>query len=99
MADHIRKGDVHLLKELMSKSTEQGMQTFDQALFNLYMDSQISYDSALSHADSANDLRLMIKLSGREPSAPMAQPAAAKPATPAPAANSPPGLSLESNDA
>jgi len=67
MSDHIRKGDVHLLKELMSKSNEQGMQTFDQALFNLYMDGQVSHEAALAHADSANDLRLMIKLSGREP--------------------------------
>jgi len=67
VSDHIRKGEVHLVKELMSKSTEQGMQTFDQALFNLYMDGEISHESALAHADSANDLRLMIKLSGREP--------------------------------
>ena len=69
VADHIRKGDVHLVKELMSKSNEQGMQTFDQALFNLYMSGQVSYDTALTHADSANDLRLMVKLSGREPPA------------------------------
>lgn len=73
MSDHIRKGDVHLLKELMTKSTEQGMQTFDQALFKLYMDGYISHDAALAHADSANDLRLMIKLSGREPVAPRGQ--------------------------
>ena len=69
VSDHIRKGEVHLVKELMSKSTEQGMQTFDQALFNLYMNGEISHESALAHADSANDLRLMIKLSGREPPA------------------------------
>jgi twitching motility protein PilU len=62
VADHIRKGDVHLLKELMTKSTEQGMQTFDQALYKLYADGEITYDVALSHADSPNDLRLMIKL-------------------------------------
>ena len=62
MADHIRKGEVHLLKELMSKSTEQGMQTFDQALYKLYSENEITYENALAHADSPNDLRLMIKL-------------------------------------
>lgn len=62
MSDHIRKGEVHLLKDLMSKSTEQGMQTFDQALFQLYSRGEITYEDALAHADSANDLRLMIKL-------------------------------------
>lgn len=61
-ADMIRKGEVHGLKELMKKSTEQGMQTFDQALFNLYSEGHITYDDALLHADSANDLRLLIKL-------------------------------------
>ena len=64
VSDTIRKGDVHALKEIMTKSTEQGMQTFDQALFQLYRDGQISYESALASADSANDLRLLIKLSG-----------------------------------
>ena len=62
MSDHIRKGEVHLLKELMAKSTEQGMQTFDQALYKLYSEHEITYDTALAHADSPNDLRLMIKL-------------------------------------
>ena len=62
VADLIRKGDVHLIKELMSKSNEQGMQTFDQALFRLYKEGAIDQDNALSHADSRNDLRLMIKL-------------------------------------
>ncbi|MDX1341776.1 PilT/PilU family type 4a pilus ATPase [Reinekea sp. G2M2-21] len=62
VADHIRKGDVHLLKDLMSKSTEQGMQTFDQALFKAYSKGEITYEDALAHADSENDLRLMIKL-------------------------------------
>jgi twitching motility protein PilU len=61
-SDHIRKGEVHLLKELMSKSREHGMQTFDQALYALYAGGEISYESALAHADSPNDLRLMIKL-------------------------------------
>ena len=62
VSDHIRKGDVHLLKELMAKSTELGMQTFDQALYKLYKENEISYDTAISHADSPNDLRLMVKL-------------------------------------
>lgn len=60
--DLIRKGDVHELKDLMSKSNEQGMQTFDQALYELYKSGEITYEDALAHADSANDLRLMIKL-------------------------------------
>lgn len=62
VSDHIRKGEVHLLKDLMSKSNEQGMQTFDQALFKAYSRGEITYEDALAHADSANDLRLMIKL-------------------------------------
>ncbi len=62
VSDHIRKGEVHLLKELMGKSTEQGMQTFDLALYKLYDDNEITYEAALAHADSPNDLRLMIKL-------------------------------------
>jgi twitching motility protein PilU len=62
VSDHIRKGEVHLLKELMAKSNEQGMQTFDQALYKLYSDGEVTYDAALAHADSPNDLRLMIKL-------------------------------------
>jgi twitching motility protein PilU len=62
-SDLIRKGVVHELKELMKKSTNIGMQTFDLALFKLFEDAEISYDEALAHADSANDLRLMIKLS------------------------------------
>ena len=65
VADLIRKGDVHALKDLMKRSTEQGMQTFDQALFRLYEAGEISYENALAHADSANDLRLMIKLDAR----------------------------------
>jgi twitching motility protein PilU len=61
-ADLIRKGEVHELKALMKRSTEQGMQTFDQALYNLYSQGEITYEDALLYADSANDLRLMIKL-------------------------------------
>jgi twitching motility protein PilU len=60
--DHIRKGQVHEIKEVIKKSTNLGMQTFDQALFELYRDGVITYEAALAHADSANDLRLMIKL-------------------------------------
>ncbi len=62
VADMIRKAEVHTLKELMSKSRELGMQTFDQALFDFYDAGQITYEDALLHADSPNDLRLMIKL-------------------------------------
>jgi twitching motility protein PilU len=61
-SDLIRKGSVHELKELMGRSSEQGMQTFDQALFELYSEGQTTYEDALAYADSANDLRLMIKL-------------------------------------
>ncbi|WP_288461804.1 PilT/PilU family type 4a pilus ATPase [uncultured Pseudomonas sp.] len=62
VADLIRKGEVHELKALMKKSGELGMQTFDQSLYGLYRDGEITYEAALAHADSANDLRLMIKL-------------------------------------
>jgi twitching motility protein PilU len=60
--DLIRKGEVSELKELMKRSTELGMQTFDQALYALYDAGEITYEDALLHADSPNDLRLMIKL-------------------------------------
>ncbi len=65
-SDLIRKGEVHELKSLMARSTEQGMQTFDQALFDLYKEGQITYQDALAHADSPNDLRLMIKMGGAD---------------------------------
>jgi twitching motility protein PilU len=61
-ADLIRKGYVRKLKDLMKRSSEQGMQTFDQALYTLYTRGEITYEDAIAHADSANDLRLMIKL-------------------------------------
>jgi twitching motility protein PilU len=64
VADLIRKGEVHELKGLMKRSGELGMQTFDQALYKLYEEGDVSYEDALLHADSANDLRLMIKLAG-----------------------------------
>lgn len=63
VSDHIRKGEVHLLKEFMIKGSEEGMQSFDQSLYKLYTDGKISYEEALKHADSENELRLMIKLS------------------------------------
>ena len=62
VSDLIRKGDVHKLKELMKSSREQGMQTFDQALYELYKQGKISYDDAINSADSKNEVRLMIKL-------------------------------------
>ncbi|WP_159818694.1 PilT/PilU family type 4a pilus ATPase [Colwellia sp. 20A7] len=62
VSELIKKGDVGSLKDVMKKSNEQGMQTFDQALFNLYEEGLITYADALHHADSPNDLRLMIKL-------------------------------------
>jgi twitching motility protein PilU len=65
MADLMLKGAVHEMKELMARSREQGMQTFDQALFDLYETRKISYDEALRNADSVNDLRLRIKLDSR----------------------------------
>lgn len=61
--DLIRKGAVHEIKDVIKKSTNLGMQTFDQALFTLYREGQVTYEAALAHADSSNDLRLMIKLS------------------------------------
>jgi len=61
-ADLIRKGEVSELKALMKRSNELGMQTFDQSLYQLYSQGEITYEDALAHADSANDLRLLIKL-------------------------------------
>jgi len=62
VADYIRKGEVHLIKDLMSKSTELGMQTLDQSLVQAYKDDLISREDALRYADSANDVRLQIKM-------------------------------------
>jgi twitching motility protein PilU len=61
-SDMIRKAKVSDLKDLMTKSNELGMQTFDQGLFKLYSSNEITYEDAILHADSPNDLRLMIKL-------------------------------------
>ena len=66
IADLIFKGEVHEIKEIMKKSRELGMQTFDLALFDLYEEGKISYEDALRNADSVNDLRLNIKLHGKE---------------------------------
>ena len=65
MADLILKSNFHEIKALMTKSRELGMQTFDQALFDLYDEGAISYDEAIRNADSANELRLQIKLKSR----------------------------------
>ncbi len=62
VSDIIRKGEVHKLKELMKSSQELGMQTFDQALYDLYKQGKISFDDAINSADSKNEVRLMIKL-------------------------------------
>lgn len=62
VSDMIRKGEVHKLKELMKNSREHGMQTFDQALYDLYAAGKIGYEDALHAADSRNEVRLMIKL-------------------------------------
>jgi twitching motility protein PilU len=66
IADLIFKGEVVEIKEVMKKSRELGMQTFDQSLFDLYEADKISYEDALRNADSVNDLRLQIKLRGKD---------------------------------
>ncbi|HEX7454411.1 MAG TPA: PilT/PilU family type 4a pilus ATPase [Gallionella sp.] len=65
ISDLIFKGEVHAIKEVMAKSRELGMQTFDQALYDLYESNTISYEEALKNADSVNDLRLKIKLESK----------------------------------
>ena len=62
--DLIKKGEVDTLKEAMEQGIQEGCQTFDQALFTLYRDGNISLEQALINADSANNLRLKIKLAG-----------------------------------
>lgn len=66
ISDLVFKGHVHEIKEIMKKSKELGMQTFDMALFELYEAGKISYEDALRNADSMNELRLKIKLDGAE---------------------------------
>ena len=65
ISDLIFKGDVHEIKEIIGRSRELGMQTFDQALFDLHERGDISYEDALRNADSVNDLRLKVKLHGK----------------------------------
>jgi twitching motility protein PilU len=68
VADKLLKGEFHEIKAIMGKSRELGMKTFDYSLFELYNEGTISYDEAIRNADSANELRLNIKLSGtRQP--------------------------------
>jgi twitching motility protein PilU len=76
IAEKILKGEFHELKALMGKSRELGMRTFDWSLFELYNSGDISYDEAIRNADSANELRLNIKLNGTRPP-PAATPQAA----------------------
>jgi twitching motility protein PilU len=66
ISDLIFKGEVHEIKEIIAKSRELGMQTFDQALFDLHEADEITYEDALRNADSVNDLRLKIKLEGKD---------------------------------
>lgn len=65
IADYIRKGEIHEIKPVMKRSREVGMQTFDQALFDLYENGDITYQDAIKSADSPNDLRLLIKLESK----------------------------------
>jgi twitching motility protein PilU len=65
ISDLILKGEIHQIKEVMSRSNELGMKTFDQALFDLYEADLIAYEDALRNADSMNELRLKIKLQGK----------------------------------
>ncbi len=67
--DLIFKGEVGQIKEIMAKSTRLGMQTFDQALFDLYEQAIISYEEAMRNADSKNELRLRVKLESKRDSA------------------------------
>ena len=102
VADKLLKGEFHEIKTIMSKSRELGMKTFDWSLFELYNEGAISYEEALRNSDSANELRLNIKLNGtRRPDesalvVPAAAEAAAGAATaPAPEVNAASELSLE----
>ncbi len=69
IADLIFKGEIHGIKEIMKKSKELGMKTFDMALFDLFEEGRISYDDALRFADSMNEVRLMIKLHSKDSAA------------------------------
>jgi twitching motility protein PilU len=67
VADKLLKGEYHDLKEIMAKSPEVGMRTFDFSLFELYDSGVIAYEEAIRNADSANELRLNIKLNSKRP--------------------------------
>ena len=67
VSEHIRNGEIYKLKDLMKRSLQQGMKTFDLALLELYKAGDISYEDAIHHADSANEVRLMIKLDEEDP--------------------------------
>ena len=65
VSELILRGAVHEIKEVIAKSREMGMRTFDQALFDLHEAGAISYEEAIRNADSVNDVRLKIKLEGK----------------------------------
>jgi twitching motility protein PilU len=65
VSDLIFKGEVHALKEFMAKSKEAGMQTFDQALFDLYEAGEVSFEDALRNADSVSEFKLNVKLNSK----------------------------------
>ncbi len=67
VSDMIRKGEVHKIKDIMKKSAQHGMKTFDQNLYELYTAGEITYEDAVHYADSANEVRLMIKLGKGDP--------------------------------
>ncbi len=62
IAEHIRKGEIDILRDFMTRQNAEGMETYDQSLYRLYVDNQISYETALKYAESENEVRLMIKL-------------------------------------
>jgi twitching motility protein PilU len=100
VADKLLKGEFYEIKTIMSKSRELGMKTFDWSLFELYNEGAISYEEAIRNSDSANEVRLNIKLNGtRKPEeSALAAPVAAEPAAGVPAApeaSGSPELSLE----
>lgn len=98
ISELILRGEIDGIKEIMEKSSNLGMQTFDLALFNLWKEGRISQEEALKNADSANNLRLKIKLDGGQPSGP---PTVTASPQPAPAADKPGGglsLKLEEPD-
>ena len=65
IGDLIQKGKISEIRDVVARSNEHGMQTFDQSLFQLYEDGLIEYDDAIRTADSGNDLRLRIKLESK----------------------------------